>query len=405
VKSRWAFALSLAIGLTLSPGFAMAQWAPLGVAVCGSACLPDRPRVLIDGAGGAFIAWRDLRVYPLTDTDVYAQRVTSAGTIAPGWSSDGVPVCIALNSQTLTTIATDGEGGMLIVWIDFRDGALTSADIYAQRIRGDGTIAPGWAVDGVPATRAPDYQEYPDIAPDGTGGAYVAWLDWRNYATHDLDVYAQHLLADGTIASGWPPNGLPVCTESHFQGDSHMLADGSGGVLVVWSDERTGGCDLYAQHLLADGTIAPGWSPDGVPLILGRTRAHLAPDGAGGFYLGCTTDYGGFDQDLYLQRFSFTGTRSPGWPEGGVKLCSAPKVRAWVPMVPDGLGGVLLAWYDYRPSPSGASEIYALRVRSDGSLAPGWTVNGTRVSEDTASDNEFDPSIGPDGVGGAYIAW
>jgi hypothetical protein len=64
----------------------------------------------------------------------------------------------------------------------------------------------------------------------------------------------------------------------------------------------------------------------------------------------------------------------------------------------------LLTWYDYRPS-LGGSEIFAARVLPEGVLAPGWTVDGTRVSDAAAPGAEFEPDIAPDGAGGAYVVW
>jgi len=372
--------------------------------------MADAHGVIADGAGGAFITWRDLRTNALTETDVYGQRLTSAGTVASGWLTGGVPVCVVSRPQEQTSIAADGQGGMLLAWMDLRNGGTggTSHDIYVQRIRGDGSLAPGWSVNGVPATRAPYSQLFPSIARDGAGGAYVVWQEWRNYSTHGLDVYAQHLTAGGEVAGGWPLDGLPVCTLANDQYPPFgILPDEAGGVVLVWGHDRTGAFDTYAQHLLADGTIAPGWTPNGVPLILGRTRAQVAPDGAGGFYLGSSivdaVYY--YDTEYYVQRFTFAGTRTPGWPPNGVRVCGAPGARFGLQVVPDVQGGLLLAWYDYRPSPTGSSEIYALRVMPDGSLAAGWTVDGVRVSDDTAPGNEFDPSLAPDGLGGVYVAW
>src|SRR5262249_16611930 len=153
-------------------------------------------------------------------------------------------------------------------------------------IQGDGSIAPGWPVNGAPASRAPDYQESPLIASDRAGGAYVTWSDWRDYPTHDRDVYAQHLTAGGVVAAGWPDNGLPVCTLAGPQRAWGLIPDDNGGIVVVWADGRSGTLATYAQRLQADGSIAPGWVANGL-LVLGRvTRGGAVADHAGGFYAG-----------------------------------------------------------------------------------------------------------------------
>src|SRR5215831_7119744 len=146
-----------------------AQWSPRGVRLCQNGCAGDLPRIIGDGAGGAFVAWRDYSNRAATDADLYLQRVTASGLIAPGWPPGGVPVVVVVDSQDAPDLALDGQGGVLIAWQDFRNSGTggTSLDVYAQRIQGDGSIAPGWPANGAPATRAPDYQEFPVIAPDG----------------------------------------------------------------------------------------------------------------------------------------------------------------------------------------------------------------------------------------------
>jgi hypothetical protein len=339
---------------------------------------------------------------------VYLQRVTGSGTIAPGWPLGGLAVCGLPAYQSPTAIASDGAGGALVVWHDFRNAGSggTGQDVYAQRILADGSVAPGWTAGGVPVSRAPDYQNLPVVVADGAGGAFIAWEDDRDYATHSVDIYAQHLTAAGAVAAGWPADGLAVCTDPAGQVEPRILADGAGGAIVVWGDVRRGGVpDVYAQHLLADGSLAPGWVANGVPVALGSGVRAVAPDGAGGFYAGSATlNPSLFDGVYYVQRFSFAGTRSPGWPESGVQVCGASGDRAGLRVVADGFGGALLTWYDYR-RPSTGGEIYALRIRADGTLAPGWTVDGTQVSDASAPGYEYAPDIAPDGSGGAYLVW
>jgi len=39
------------------------------------------------------------------------------------WQPDGVPICTATDDQEQPTIVTDGSGGAIIAWQDYRDGA------------------------------------------------------------------------------------------------------------------------------------------------------------------------------------------------------------------------------------------------------------------------------------------
>lgn len=350
--------------------------------------------VVSDGSGGAIVAW----TYPGLRYDVYAQRVTASGEIAPGWPLTGVPVCAEPASQFVTSAAPDGHGGVVIAWEDFRNGgspAGSRVDIYAQRLLADGSIAPGWAVNGVPVARPPGDQRVPVVAADGLGGAFFSWHD---EATEDI--YLQHLTGSGEVAPGWPANGLAVCTVQGVQGYPQAIPDGEGGALVAWGDLRDGRLAAYAQRVQSSATIAPGWPENGAKIVLDRAIRGLIPDGAGGGYMSCATLGAGLDSALYLQRFTADGTIAPGWPEGGAPVCLAPGDRSELEMVPDGTGGVLLAWSDKRVYPD---EIYLQRVRPDGALHPGWPLDGLRVTDDTAFDGTV--SLAADGFGGAYLGW
>jgi hypothetical protein len=313
-----------------------------------------------------------------------------------------LPIVALDNLQGSVDLVGDGEGGVLITWRDARSGS-DGLDVYAQRILGNGSIAPGWPPNGAPVSRAPRSQNLPAIAPDGNGGAYVAWYDERDYNANAQDAYAQHLTAGGTVAAGWPENVLPVCIDPAGQAPWSVVPDGSGGVVVVWADSRNGTLATYAQRLLADGSIAPGWAPNGVLVIGQVTRGGAVADGAGGFYAAAASlDATYFDdKEYYVQRFTFAGARAPGWPEGGLRVCGAPGLRTALRISRDGVGGALLTWWDERVS----LDVYASRVVPGGAVAPGWPADGVLVSDPSPTYAEFDSDIDHDGGGGAYVVW
>jgi hypothetical protein len=132
----------------------------------------------------------------------------------------------------------------------------------------------------------------------------------------------------------------------------------------------------------------------------------MVPDGADGVFVSCSTiDEIGFDLEYFLQRLTLDGAVVPGWPVQGRQVVVAPEVRFDPDLGPDGFGGVFMSWYDYRNRGSGA-DIYALRVMESGSLAPGWTPNGTQVSGvDGAAEDDIGARLAADGAGGVYLTW
>ncbi len=346
------------------------------------------PRIVNDAAGGAFVAWRDAH----NSDDVFLQRITAFGLIAPGWPVDGLPIVVLPTVQELSGLAADGQGGVLVAWEDWRGGAISSRDPYAQRVLSDGSVPPGWVLNGNPATLASGAQYAPQVSPDGVGGAYLAWQDDRDFGANGYDVYAQHLAASGSVASGWPSGGLAVAALPGNQGGIlFQFADDAGGYVVVWTDSRPVAPGIYAQRLRPDGGLTPGWMAGGNFLYGGQPLRSVAR---------------GFDGAYYVRRFTFQGTLAPGWPASGVLVCNAPGDRAGVTIDADGTGGVLLSWYDYRPPYIfTGGQIFAARIQSDASLAPGWTADGTLVSDPAAALQSYDPFVLQDGQGGGYVVW
>jgi hypothetical protein len=60
---------------------------------------------------------------------------------AYAWSDDpniNTPICTVSGNQMNPTITSDGSGGAIITWQDYRSGSYS--DIYAQRIYKNGTL-------------------------------------------------------------------------------------------------------------------------------------------------------------------------------------------------------------------------------------------------------------------------
>src|SRR5207245_2023719 len=193
---------------------------------------------------------------------IFAQRVSALGAIAPGWPIDGRPVCTVPTSAGLTrysgnsrapqrysSVVSDDSGGALSAWQDARTD---SGDIYVQHLLSDGSLAPGWPENGLALCRAPGAQLAPSLAPDGAGGAFVSWQDARSGI--GWDVYAQHVTGSATISPGWAVNGVPVCTAPGDHVLARLADDGAGGTIVAWQDTRFGSTQIFASHVGADGT-------------------------------------------------------------------------------------------------------------------------------------------------------
>src|SRR5262249_19663515 len=132
----------------------------------------DKPVITTDGAGGAIVAWQ-LAFTPPTDVDIYGARVDASGTVS--WAHS---LYAPGGVQDAPAIVSDGAGGAIV---PFEDSNAGNFDIEAVRYDASGVTV--WGTTFSPqvtvANPAGD-QVSPVAAPDGAGGATIAWPDYRN---------------------------------------------------------------------------------------------------------------------------------------------------------------------------------------------------------------------------------
>jgi hypothetical protein len=362
------------------------RWTANGVALCSGSSYQYYPSITSDGAGGAIVTWFD---YRNGNSDIYAQRISADGTIP--WTADGVALCTATGIQQSAIIISDNAGGAVVTWQDDRSGIGT--DIYAQRISAAGSVQ--WAANGVALCAAASNQINPAITSNGGGGAIVTWLDYRSGTNYDL--YTQQVSSAGSVQ--WAANGVALCTASSNQYSPTIAPDGAGGAIVTWYDYRSGTSnDIYAQRISAGGTVQ--WTVDGVALCTASGNQDLpiiVADGAGGAIVTWPDTRSVTNFDVYAQRISAAG--SVQWTANGVALCADAGNQQDPVIVPDGAGGAIVTWSDYRGGTN--YDVYAQRVSSTGTVR--WAANGVALS--TAAGNQSYPRIATDGAGGAIVVW
>ena len=386
--ARTARALLVALSIFM-PRLAAAAWSTNGNPVCTAANTQSTPVMASDGSNGLFVVWQDSRN---GSVDLYAQRFDSNGNLSPGWPADGIVVCSAAGDQKLAAIAADGAGGFYLAWEDYRVGGGQS-DIYAQRMTGSGTLAPGWPAGGLALCIEDRPQGYPCALTAG-GSLVVAWQDDRSGASSDI--YAQRVTGGGLIQ--WASGGIPVCIANANQLFPSIASDGGTGVILVWQDARFGNPDVYAQRLNATGAAL--WTANGV-VVSAADYEQIAPrvvaNGSGGVVVAWD-DYRDFNSDLYAQRLDASGAAQ--WDDDGVALVTDPSEQYGAGIVPDGAGGAIVPWNDYR---GGSGDIYAQRITSAGAIASGWPTDGAIVC--AATGDQFDIAATADGIGGMYVVW
>jgi hypothetical protein len=340
------------------------SWNADGRLLAVSATQQLDPVIVSDGAGGAIVAWLDTRNGAL---DVYAHHVLSTGVVDGAWPALGAALCNAVNTQTALAMVSDGAGGAIVAWQDIRSG--TTYDIYAQRVLASGVVDPSWPLDGRAIKTAANDQTNAAIISDGANGAIVTWQDFRSGT--DFDIFAQHVLSTGFTDVTWPLDGRVLCGLANEQSMPTMVPDGAGGAIVAWRDARSGTMDIYAQRVLASGDVDPAWPLDGRALCTAAGLQYLpqaATDGAGGALVTWYDFRGGSTSDIYAHHISSAGVVDPAWPVDGRALCLAANNQYKNVITADGNGGAIVAWRDerYTPHTSTIADIYAQRVTSGG---------------------------------------
>lgn len=322
------------------------------------------PKGATDGDGGINIVWEDKRLSSLTD--IYFNHIDALGEDAV---EDGVPVCTADGIQQNAQIVHDGAGGALITWVDYRGTYPSNHSVFAQRADSSGTMR--WAANGVAIVNQLTTDVYdPQIVSDGKHGAIIAWQDNRNF----YNIYAQRIDAGGNVK--WTANGIVVCDAAEWQGDVRMVPDGEGGAIMAWWDNRDGNGDIYAQRVDSLGNSL--WAEDGVAVCVdtgGQEYMTLTSDEAGGCIV-TWTDMRGVDYDIYAQRIDAGGNAM--WAENGIVVCDYTSYQMYPNICPDGAHGAYIGWEDDR---NGAdTDIYVNSVNFSGNQKVATLLSSSSVS-------------------------
>ena len=389
---RWKAGI-LAAGVLLLVGISSrTAWSSSGVLISAGPEQSYPCNLISDGSQGAYVTWLQVTDFSHPGA-LYVTRLTPGGGRA--WSSD---VLVASDvTEILPTITRDGTGGAILAWRGLGGFA------YVQRVDRSGVLA--WAAP-VPLGGPVGYVGRPPLAiPDGSGGAIFAWSEDR--AWDDIDrVYVQRVDHNG-VAS-WGDGGKLVNNGPGRQtvGDNGtLLPDGNGGAILAYYDQVGTITNLRVQHVDAAGTFLwPGSGPllsaAGNPEQLGA----LVPMTGGGVAMvwseARNADLLHVDFDIYAAALNANGTLR--W--GPTAVCNANYNQRASVAAPDGMGGLFLAWDDFRPL-GGFALPHIFAQHLDGGGHPTWASNGLHLGGAGSGGFESEAAILQDGRGGFWLTW
>ena len=376
-------------------------WAANGVPICTESGAQWAPSIVSDGAGGAFIGWNKLSTPDdngYRQVTGYIQRVDGSGNRM--WTASGIALSPPAELAHIAQIVADGESGVFVLLgYDRSEGQSGDYDVFAQRVDASGNFL--WGAYGIPISEKPCDQVPEGIVSDGAGGAIITFSD-RGCVLLDYDTYAQRVDASGNIL--WALNGVPICIDpTSGAAWIYTVPDGAGGAIVSWSDDRNGAenRDVFAQRLNASGNAL--WAVNGMAVCAATGNQDvesLAPDGAGGAIITWADYRIDVNGDIYAQRVNASGAAL--WTPGGIAVCSTPARQLYGRAVSDGAGGGIVIWQDRRYGDIGFSwDVFAQRLDASGAAL--WTTDGAPVCSMTQAQSN--PEAMSDNAGGAFVIW
>ncbi|MCG9128355.1 hypothetical protein JT359_12205 [Candidatus Poribacteria bacterium] len=338
----------------------------------------------------AIVVWNDRRRN--RSWDIFAQAIDHEGKVL--WEVDGIPICIDDTDQSTQAILTDGEGGAVFVWEDERRSS-EFQDLYIQRVDSQGIIQ--WKKDGIPVFASESSQSEPILIADGLGGFYIIWWDVIGYDTWHIMAHRYHL--DGTPIWDSP---ILISPLEGMQGVPRVILDNENGVIVVWQIyENFINDQLFAQRIDKDGKKL--WEKQGIPICTadGIQKSHaIVKDDTGGVIV-VWRDERDIYSDLYMQRISADGKVI--WQENGIPLCTAGGHQDTPHIVKLDNNKFFVAWVDYRGDIGEITKnaIYCQKLDINGKLL--WEKDGVPVS--TSKGTHFPPYVVSLEDGQCIVVW
>ena len=353
------------------------------------------PWVVADEQGGVAVVWEDYRTRK--DWDVYAQLLSPNGMKL--WEGDGMPLCVERGNQRYLRMARSRDR-FVVAWNDKRTG---NWEIYAQAFDGTGEVL--WQENGVPVCVHPAEQSTIACLSDGTGGAVIAWEDGRRDSAA-RDLYIQRV--DATGQPMWERNGIPVLPSDSLQSDPQLIGDLEDGFYVVWWNVigyerwrimvyRIGfdGKPFWREPVVVSGEGSPSHNKTSTHNKL-HGEPRVTGDGEGGIVVVWQIYENFINDNLYAQRIGRDGKKR--WGERGVTICDASGIQKHASIAADGRGGLVVVWRDERDV---YSDLYAQRLDPDGK--PQWRANGVPIC--VAGGHQDKPSLVRWGNDRFFVAW
>jgi len=217
---------------------------------------------------------------------------------------------------------------------------------------------PQWSENGVVISQPVDNLELFDIKNN--------FFIWGDLSWPDLDLRITLMQPDGTLAEGWPENGLMVADglENNSDIKSSITAEG---LLVTWIVNGESYNEIvYGQLIDYEGNKL--WGENGKVLVPATTNSYYDIVVDEHIYIAWDLASSATQMNFYIQKYDLSGNAL--WDEDGMQFTSYTEENHWVQklelsLIEDGVVGVLQYHW-----PEGVTRIDAVHINSEGELIP-----------------------------------
>ncbi len=330
-------------------------WGPNGIALTWGPNFHAAPKVTVTTDGGIVVAWT-------SDSNVMLQKLDANGN--PQWIGAtafdyGITISESGFNYSLADLHAADDGSVIVSWVR-NHGFGSNAYLYANKVSSTGHLL--WGAGHVKVFDGGSLQfgEFPYFVPDGSGGAVFSWYS----NSPSLQVYAQHILSDGTEAFGHNGSVGSTSSPNIRVSPSVSYRPSTQETFLFWTEEDQFQTLNGVSGQKFNSTGARQWTDNGLTIVpLGSDSEIFVQN----VQIGTGALVFWFDQPGFgtgtIQATKLAGDSSTVCSQFPVSSASADKSRLAAGIASSGLAA--LTWEDDR---AGENDIYIQNVNPDCSL-------------------------------------
>jgi hypothetical protein len=337
-------------------------WGADGIALSNNSDFEPGPRIAVTSGGNIVFAWQQETT--TNGNVINLRKLTPAG--ADVWSPATQTLTSRYGLSIPRVIAADSDQVILQYLIARGTGMYAPKHIYVQKFDSIGTRM--WSDTGrvVSANGGIGLQMWPDLIPDGFGGAYSFWYD--SHLQNQLHVFAQHVLPNGAMS--WVMGGLQLSTSTTEiqSAPSAALVPGTPHVAVFYQTANSGQTQYGFGGQMVTDMGQRRWGNSGIAFApLGNQSRDFVEvqSQRDGLTVGYRESVGASATNYLLKAMHIDSNGAMIWQNSPRTFCSNTANKGDLVAAVNRFGQFLAVWNDMR---SDDGDVYLQNINPNGSL-------------------------------------